>query len=452
MTEDRLSELLRAAVPDLGPALSGDVVLDKARRRRSLRRVATVSGAGLLAIAVAVPLALVRGDGSTASPTPAANAPELNLGTPVSVTLRPAPSSVLVQYRMTGGGGLGPSPGPDPILPSFAVRLYDDGTLISGLKVGHLDAKSVDEVKDAIVEAGLDQGGRDYGLPTNVAHGGQYVFEVPGVPLSGVTYGITVNGISSSDAALSPDQRSARAAALHVMQVLSSAASYAHESYTPTTYSRYSQLLAADPIDVAAYPAWTGSALDHGKSFGAAHCMAVADPKADAGFATGYVPGSTRIGDVAWYVKYDAVLPGETPCSIAPINSAIATNHPVTTVTPPTATETSSPSLVPVDPGGPAAGACAEPTTDVATVILNPDTPMPRCTKIRPGQKLRIVNGSNNFGQTGAEMTITLRGYSAVTLQPGEGHTYEQPLSEVLAPGYHRTGGGLYGDAELLVE
>ena len=147
--------------------------------------------------------------------------------------------------------------------------------------------------------------------------------------------------------------------------------------------------------------------------------------------------------------------PGRS-ATLATQPSAIPTVSPTQQPVPPpspTATATRTPllNLVPVDPGGPAAGACEMPTAHVAIVLLHPDTPSPRCIQVRPGQLLRIVNSTNSFGQPGEVVTIRLRGFAPRTLQSGEGYTFPTPISDVLAPGYHRTSGGPHGDAELLV-
>ena len=141
---------------------------------------------------------------------------------------------------------------------------------------------------------------------------------------------------------------------------------------------------------------------------------------------------------------------GSSTLAVAPTNGS--TTSPSQAPVVPTPSPSPGTPLVPVDPGGPAAGICGTATTQVALVMLRLDVPSPRCTKVRPGQLLRIVNSTNSDGQAGEAITVTLRGFDPTTLQPGEGYTFPKPLSDVLAPGYHRTSGGLHGVAELLVQ
>ena len=66
MTEERLSELLNAAVPPLGLALDSEFVLAKARRRQTGRRRAAVLASMGVVVAGSVGIALAVGDRGTA--------------------------------------------------------------------------------------------------------------------------------------------------------------------------------------------------------------------------------------------------------------------------------------------------------------------------------------------------------------------------------------------------
>ncbi|MGD2026476.1 MAG: hypothetical protein PVI99_01555 [Anaerolineales bacterium] len=78
----------------------------------------------------------------------------------------------------------------------------------------------------------------------------------------------------------------------------------------------------------------------------------------------------------------------------------------------------------------PAAGICAEFPGTWVTIIINPDIPSPRCSIIRPNQKLSVVN------KRGEILHVRL-GEFDYTILPGEGQTFDLPFSEYLAPGVH---------------
>jgi hypothetical protein len=157
---------------------------------------------------------------------------------------------------------------------------------------------------------------------------------------------------------------------------------------------------------------------------------------------------STGKGGPVFDVRYEGVSAG----TVTLAGDGSLGSHGTVVVTVQGSSATPTPVLVPPDLGGPAAGACGDVSTDVVTVLLNPDVPSPRCTTVHVGQKLRITNATGSFGAVGKVVTITLKGFAPVTLQVGESYTFPKPLSDVLAPGYHRTSGGPYGDPELLVD
>ena len=101
----------------------------------------------------------------------------------------------------------------------------------------------------------------------------------------------------------------------------------------------------------------------------------------------------------------------------------------------PVATATATPTAIaqkPADADSPAAGICADvPAGDVVTVALNVDVPDPRCVKVIPLQRLRVVNN------TGQAITVEL-GRFRVEMAPGGEQTLDASFGEYLAPGVHR--------------
>ena len=78
----------------------------------------------------------------------------------------------------------------------------------------------------------------------------------------------------------------------------------------------------------------------------------------------------------------------------------------------------------------PAAGICAEFPGTWVTIIINPDIPSPRCSIVRPNQKLSVVNKRSEI------LRVRLGDFD-YTILPGEGQTFDLPFSEYLAPGVH---------------
>jgi hypothetical protein len=79
----------------------------------------------------------------------------------------------------------------------------------------------------------------------------------------------------------------------------------------------------------------------------------------------------------------------------------------------------------------PAAGICAEPPAgDVATITINVDAPSPRCSKITPEQRLRVVNN------TAEPVQVELARFR-VTVAPAEAQVLDAPAGDYLAPGVH---------------
>ena len=80
-----------------------------------------------------------------------------------------------------------------------------------------------------------------------------------------------------------------------------------------------------------------------------------------------------------------------------------------------------------------AAGICAEPMGEVVQVTIYPDIPDPRCLKVQPEQKLKVVN------QAQAKLEISLGEFKA-ELQPGGEILWDVAFGEYLEPGVHLLG------------
>lgn len=111
----------------------------------------------------------------------------------------------------------------------------------------------------------------------------------------------------------------------------------------------------------------------------------------------------------------------------------------------PTSTTGHGDSLVPADAERPAAGICGTSSGPLATVEVNPDTPAPRCLTVRPGQRLRVVNVSSRFGQSGTSVTVTFADFPPRVLRVGDATTFDRPVGDYLAPGVHNVRISLYG-------
>jgi len=79
----------------------------------------------------------------------------------------------------------------------------------------------------------------------------------------------------------------------------------------------------------------------------------------------------------------------------------------------------------------PAAGICASFEGEMVVVTLNPDVPDPRCSKVRPDQKLSVINKTQNT----LEVSI---GRFTASLEPGAETKFDTPFGEYLAPGVHQ--------------
>ncbi len=79
----------------------------------------------------------------------------------------------------------------------------------------------------------------------------------------------------------------------------------------------------------------------------------------------------------------------------------------------------------------PAAGICASPGGNVVTVTIYPDIPAPRCTIVRPDQKLQVIN------RTLADLQVSIGRFTS-TIPAGGDHTFDVPFGKYLAPGVHQ--------------
>lgn len=110
--------------------------------------------------------------------------------------------------------------------------------------------------------------------------------------------------------------------------------------------------------------------------------------------------------------------------------------------TPPAATATAVPEVIAVEdveatPGlkpsegdTPAAGICARPTEAVVTIQFLEGIPDPRCTILRPEQRIRFINRLTE------PVALTLGRYSATTA-PNSSVLFDAPAGSYLAPGVH---------------
>jgi len=79
----------------------------------------------------------------------------------------------------------------------------------------------------------------------------------------------------------------------------------------------------------------------------------------------------------------------------------------------------------------PAAGICASFEGEIVEVTLNTDMPDPRCSKVRPDQKLRVINHTQN------KLEVSIGSFTA-SLEPGAETVFDTPFGEYLAPGVHQ--------------
>ncbi|KKT58644.1 MAG: hypothetical protein UX91_C0006G0181 [Candidatus Amesbacteria bacterium GW2011_GWB1_47_19] len=89
------------------------------------------------------------------------------------------------------------------------------------------------------------------------------------------------------------------------------------------------------------------------------------------------------------------------------------------------------PTLKPADAIDPASGICRDyPDSEIAEVAISEDIPDPKCMKVLPGQRLKVVNKAN------VEINIYL-GDLKFKIASGSAYTAERSFGEFLAPGVH---------------
>src|SRR6266508_484612 len=104
------------------------------------------------------------------------------------------------------------------------------------------------------------------------------------------------------------------------------------------------------------------------------------------------------------------------PASVAPIHSLATPDAPL-----------------------PAAGVCGSPgSAEIVTFTLNIDTPNPRCDKVLPAQRLRVVNA------TSSTVTFTFDG-SDYDLEPRAEQTVDKRFGAIWQPGVYLLHTSLYG-------
>lgn len=92
-----------------------------------------------------------------------------------------------------------------------------------------------------------------------------------------------------------------------------------------------------------------------------------------------------------------------------------------------------------------AAGICADAVGNIVSVSINPDVPDPRCVQVDGGQRLSVVNHTND----GQKVTI---GDINIILEPGEEYLIDQPMSSFLQPccNYLQSDPGMGGHCIIL--
>lgn len=73
----------------------------------------------------------------------------------------------------------------------------------------------------------------------------------------------------------------------------------------------------------------------------------------------------------------------------------------------------------------------------VGVVLVNPDTPAPRCLVMRADQRLRVRNGTSNFGQPGYRVVVTFGKLPSRTLDDGSAVTFRGPVGDIVGHGFH---------------
>jgi len=135
-----------------------------------------------------------------------------------------------------------------------------------------------------------------------------------------------------------------------------------------------------------------------------------------------------------------AVVAVVAAAALVPLIGRGGDGHPA-----PAATSSSSPTQLPHRGTGklpatsrhPAAGVCGRVASSVVTVRIEPDVPLPRCSKVRAGQSLRVVNRTGDYGQRAHPIRVRWVPGRPVRLAPGESHTFPRRFGDYLERGVH---------------
>jgi hypothetical protein len=138
------------------------------------------------------------------------------------------------------------------------------------------------------------------------------------------------------------------------------------------------------------------------------------------------------------------------PGSTAAIDRSRGTSLPVparTTDTSPGPTLARTPSSAPPSSrhasadytGSATAHGCGHSAAPIVTLIVDPDglAPSLGCVRLKPGQRLRVVNNTDGFGQHGKTVTLAMRGLPTISIARGKSIEYARPISAYLAAGQH---------------
>lgn len=68
---------------------------------------------------------------------------------------------------------------------------------------------------------------------------------------------------------------------------------------------------------------------------------------------------------------------------------------------------------------------------------VDPDGPRQACYRLHRFAGVTVVNSTNDFGQSGWSITVTLRGWGSVRLEPGKAATLSLPPGKSFAAGVH---------------
>ena len=94
--------------------------------------------------------------------------------------------------------------------------------------------------------------------------------------------------------------------------------------------------------------------------------------------------------------------------------------------------------LEPADGYVPAAGICAEPSGNIVTLVVDEESPQPRCTIVRGDQRLRVSGESARPGGAREPFTVSFASLPDRLVQPGQSTLFDRPFSEFWAPGVHK--------------